>query len=46
MYTLMHRFRPLPYLPKVMRNWIRLYELSECWLDSECRITHQSIGIA
>lgn len=42
MYTLMHRFRPLSYLPKVMRNWIRLYELSECWLDPECHITHQS----
>lgn len=43
MYTLMHRFRPLPYLPKVMRNWIRLYELSECWLDPECHITYQLV---
>ena len=33
MYTLMHRFRPLPYLPKVMHNWMTLYELSVGWLD-------------
>ncbi|MCP3885412.1 MAG: NAD-dependent epimerase/dehydratase family protein [Propionibacteriaceae bacterium] len=25
LYTLMHRFRPLDYLPRVMANWIRLY---------------------
>lgn len=25
LYTLMHRFRPLHYLPRVMHNWMRLY---------------------
>lgn len=28
MYTLMHRFRPLEYLPRVMGNWMRLYSLA------------------
>ena len=28
MYTLMHRFRPLPYLPEVMRNWLRLHKFA------------------
>ncbi|AGA35405.1 phosphoenolpyruvate synthetase (PEP synthase) [Thioalkalivibrio nitratireducens DSM 14787] len=25
MYTLIHRFRPLDYLPSVLRNWLRQY---------------------
>lgn len=31
MYTLMHRFRPLDYLPGVMRNWMRLHAWSRNW---------------
>ncbi len=29
MYTMMHRFRPLDYLPRVMANWMRLSSLAE-----------------
>ncbi len=31
MYTLMHRFRPLAYLPEVMRNWLRLHAIASRW---------------
>jgi len=31
MYTLMHRFRPLDYLPRVMGNWRRLHAWSRDW---------------
>jgi thioester reductase-like protein len=31
MYTLMHRFRPLDYLPGVMVNWMRLHTWSRDW---------------
>ncbi len=34
-YTLIQHFRPLEYLPKVMRNWMQLYRLSSHWLDAE-----------
>lgn len=38
LYTLMHRFRPLDYLPRVMENWIRLYE----WIgNSRCCVTDE-----
>lgn len=38
LYTLMHRFRSLNYLPKVMRNWLRLYTCADSLLNStfEC----------
>lgn len=31
LYTMMHRFRPLGYLPRVMRNWMRLYSWARQW---------------
>lgn len=31
MYTLMHRFRPLAYLPRVMGNWMRLHAWAKDW---------------
>jgi aminoglycoside phosphotransferase (APT) family kinase protein len=31
MYTLMNRFRPLDYLPRVMGNWQRLHAWSRDW---------------
>jgi hypothetical protein len=31
MYTLMHRFRPLTYLPGVMRNWMQLHAIASRW---------------
>ena len=34
LYTLMHRFRPLSYLPRVMANWQRLYTWSQIPLMS------------
>jgi hypothetical protein len=27
MYTVIHRFKSQPYLPRVVRNWRRLYEM-------------------
>jgi len=27
MYTVIHRFKPQPYLPRVVRNWRRLYQM-------------------
>lgn len=35
LYTLIHRFRPLAYLPCVMRNWMVLHELSVDWVSPE-----------
>ncbi|MGV8991522.1 MAG: thioester reductase domain-containing protein [Thiobacillus sp.] len=35
LYTLMHRFRPLAYLPEVMRNWKRLYAWAWEWAATE-----------
>ena len=32
MYTLMHRFRPLDFLPKVLANWTRLEAYSRAWI--------------
>ena len=34
MYTLMHRFRPLSFLPTVLTNWARLEAASREWSDS------------
>lgn len=31
MYTMLHRFRPLDYLPVAMNNWMRMYRWSENW---------------
>jgi len=28
MYTVIHRFKRQPYLPRVIRNWLRLYEIA------------------
>lgn len=33
MYTLMHRFRPLDFLPGVLANWARLEAFSRDWTD-------------
>lgn len=40
MYTLMHRFRPLAYLPGVMANWMRLHALSRRWATRAKRDGH------
>lgn len=29
MYTVIHRFKPQPYLPRVVRNWWHLYRMQE-----------------
>lgn len=42
MYTLMHRFRPLNYLPKVLANWMRLYSLSRSWYPADEAICQQN----
>jgi hypothetical protein len=33
MYSLMHRFRRLEYLPRVMGNWMRIYGWAKDWVD-------------
>ena len=37
LYTLMHRFRPLAFLPDVMRNWQRLHALTDMEIRIEAR---------
>jgi thioester reductase-like protein len=27
-YTMAHRFKPQPFLPKVIKNWVRIYDMS------------------
>lgn len=44
LYTLMHYFRPLDYLPRVMSSWMRLYEAAERLRDS-CRNSPAHTGI-
>lgn len=34
MYTLMHRFRPLNFLPRILMNWARLESFSRDWVDA------------
>jgi aminoglycoside phosphotransferase (APT) family kinase protein len=39
LYTLMHFFRPLDYLPRVMHNWMCLYESAEGYIISHQKLT-------
>ena len=39
LYTLMHRFRPQPFLPGVIRNWGRLERLSRELRSAAPRLT-------
>jgi thioester reductase-like protein len=38
LYTMVHRFKPQPFLPRAVRNWARLYDLGLSLASAELRV--------
>jgi hypothetical protein len=38
LYTMVHRFKPQPFLPRVVRNWARLYDLGLSLESADLRV--------